>query len=67
MIININNVINFKLCLRIKIRNQVLFQYTLDQGRQRSYKLVAKKFEGMIDATDQLEAEKSKMQELKVN
>ena len=41
----------------------LLFQYTLDQGRQRSYKLVAKKYEGMIAATDQLEVEKSKMQE----
>ena len=28
---------------------------------------MAKKYEGMIAATDQLEVEKSKMQELKVN
>ena len=48
-------------------RVKSIFQYTLDQGRQRSYKLVAKKYEGMIAATDQLEVEKSKMQELKVN
>ena len=47
-------------------RSGVTIQYTLDQGRQRSYKLVAKKYEGMIAATDQLEAEKSKMQELKI-
>ena len=47
-------------------RSGVTIQYTLDQGRQRSYKLVAKKYEGMIAATDQLEVEKSKMHELKI-
>ena len=47
-------------------RSGVTIQYTLDQGRQRSYKLVSKEYEGMITATDQLEAERSKMHELKV-
>ena len=47
-------------------RSGLTIQYTLDQGRQRSYKLVAKKFEGNIAATDQLELEKTKMHELKL-